>query len=193
VLEDRRGFRAVFAEADFPVTRDMADFVAVQLVKIAGFERSGVVISGSGPALPESVELVAAAAKALRNLAPATVSFDGVVSVRTGDGDCLATFYPVRFDGCRDGAAAHGPIRAAFEMVDVPHGLQTRGAVAPGYPVQAVAIGKAATVLALGGAVPEGRFAAAARIVVERANDAVATAPDDLVEKAVASVLRRVR
>jgi len=193
VLEDRRGFGAVFAEADFPVTRDVADFVAVQLVKIAGFERAGIVLTGSGPAAPESGEILAAVAKALRSLGPATVSYDGIVSVRTAEGNCLATFYPVQFDGCRDGAAVHGPIRAAFQMVDVPHGLQSRGDVAPGYPVQAVAIGKAATVLALGGDVPSGRFAAAGRMVVGRANDALAAAPDDVVEKAVAAVLRRVR
>jgi hypothetical protein len=193
VLEDRRGFRAVFAEADFPVTRDVADFVAVQLVKLAGLDRAGIVISGSGAALPDSGEIVAAAAKALSSLGPATVSYDGVVSVRTESGGCLATFYPVRFDGCRDGAAAHGPIRAAFQMVDVPHGLQTRGEVAAGYPVQAVAIGKAATVLALGGDAPAGRFHATGRIVVARANDAVASAPEEVLEKAVKAVLRRVR
>jgi hypothetical protein len=193
VLEDRRGFRALFAEADFPVTRDVADFVAVQLVKLAGMDRAGIVIGGSGSALPESGEIVAAAAKALASLAPATVTYDGVISVRTEDGDCLATLYPVRFDGCREGAPAHGPIRAAFQMVDVPHGLQTRGNVAPGYPVQAVVIGKTATVLALGGDVPAGRYAAAGRIVVGRANDATAVAPDEVVEKAVAAVLRRVR
>ena len=33
VVEDRRGARAVFAEADFPITRATSDFVAVQLVK----------------------------------------------------------------------------------------------------------------------------------------------------------------
>jgi len=193
VLEDRRGFLAVFAEADFPVTRDVADLAAVQLVKLAGLDRAGIVISGTGPALPESGDIVAAAAKALLSLGPATISYDGGISVRTESGDCLATFYPVQFDGCRAGEAAHGPIRAVFQMVDVPHGLQARGDVAPGYPVQAVAIGKAATVLALGGDVAAGNFTAPGRIVVPRANDAIAAAPEDVIEKAVAAVLRRVR
>jgi len=68
VLEDRRGFRALFAEADFPVTRGMADFIAVQLVKLAGMDRAGIVIGGTGSALPEPGEIVAAAANALRSL-----------------------------------------------------------------------------------------------------------------------------
>jgi hypothetical protein len=74
-------------------------------------------------------------------------------------------------------------------MVDLPHPLQTREAPAPTYPVQAVAIGKA-TILALAGAVPAGRYAG---IVVPHANDTAPLPEEARVEAAVANVLKRVR
>jgi hypothetical protein len=192
VLEDRRGFRAVFLEADFPLSRELSDFVAVQLVKLAGLDRAGIVITGTGAAPPAADDLLGAAAQALLQLSDATVSYDGIVSVRRADGGCLGTLYPIHLEGCRGGAPVHGAIRAAFQMVDVPHGLQTRDSVSRAYPVQAVAIGKAVTVLALGGNAPSG-LAAPGRIVVAHANDARAEAPLSVVEAAVAAVLRRVR
>lgn len=193
VIEDRRGFRAVFADADFPVTREVSDFVAVQLVKAAGLDRAGIVISGSGPASPEASEIVGAVAEALLNLQAASVSVSKVISVFTEGGACIATFYPARLGGCEEGTATHGRIRAVFQMIDVPHGLATRESAARAYPVQAVAIGNAATVLALGGEPATPKFAAPGRIVVPLATDARATAPETVVEKAAAAVLRRVR
>jgi hypothetical protein len=192
VLEDRRGFRAVFVDADFPVTREVSDFVAVQLVKAAALDRAGIVVTGSGAAPRNADDIVGAVAQALLRLDAATVSYEGVISVRSAGGGCIATLYPVRLDGCRDGAPAHGPIRAAFQMVDVPHPLQTRGATSPGYPVQAIAIGKTVTILALGGNAPSD-IAGPHTLVVAHANDSTADAPLSLVESAVAAVLRRVR
>lgn len=192
VLEDRRGFRAVFADADFPITREVSDYAAVQLVKAAGLDRAGLVITGSDPAPRNAEDIVGAVAQALLRLDAATVSYDGVISVRAAAGGCVATLYPVRLDGCRDGAAAHGSIRAAFQMVDVPHALQTRGAAQHGYPVQAIAIGKTVTILALGGNAPSD-IGGLRTIVVSHANDATAAAPLSVVESAVAAILRRVR
>src|SRR6266705_2334491 len=46
VLEDNRGNRAVFAEADSPVTRAVSDFVAAQLAKRYGLDRASLLIYG---------------------------------------------------------------------------------------------------------------------------------------------------
>jgi hypothetical protein len=188
-IEDRRGARAVFAEADFPITRAVSDFVAVQLVKARELDRAAMVLSGTGGAPEEPSAIVAVIERALSNLNPATVTVGGGISVRTPGGACLATLYPVRLSGCRGGEVVHGNVRAAFQMVDLPHPLQTREAASPAYPVQAVAIGKA-TILALAGDVPEGRYPG---IVVAHANDTTPLPNVPAVEAAIANVLKRVR
>lgn len=187
VVEDRRGARAVFAEADFPIARATSDFVAVQLVKAYGLDRATIVISGTGTEPEEPAAILAAVERALGALQPAAIS--GAISIRSATGACIATLYPIRLSGCRDGPSVSGPIRAAFQMVDLPHPLQTREAAAPSYPVQAVAIGKT-TILALGGAVPAGKYAG---IVVSNANDTGSMPNEPRVEAAVANVLKRVR
>lgn len=192
VIEDRKGYRAVFVDADFPITRDIADAAAAQLVKAGGIDRAAIVITGSGPSMPQAGDIVDAAARALLGVDRATLSFDGVLSVRNEAG-CIATLYPLRFDACREGAAVHGPIRAAFRMVDVPHPLQTRDASPRAYPVQAVSIGKVVTVLALGGNLPAAQYAAPGRIVVTGANDSRAAPDPAVVDAAVAQILKRVR
>jgi len=190
VLEDRRGALAVFAQADFAITRAVSDFVAVQLVKSYDLERSEIVISGARSGVGRADDVVGAVEQAVSKIAPATLVFSDVIWVRTVDGACVATLYPVRLEGCRDGAAMHGPIRAAFQMIDVPHGLQTREVSSWAYPVQAVAIGRV-TVLALGGDVPAGRYAAAGRVIVPYAND-VGPMPDGF-SAAIEGVLKRVK
>jgi hypothetical protein len=189
VVEDRRGARAVFAEADFPITRATSDFVAVQLVKAYDLDRATIVISGKGDAPEEPAAILAAVERAIGNLLPANLSLAGAISVRAADGACLATLYPVRLSGCTAGQSLSGPIRGAFQMIDLPHPLQTRDETPPAYPVQAVAIGRA-TLLALGGEVPAGRFSG---LVVPNANDTTAYPNEPRVEAAVASVLKRVR
>src|SRR2546428_10570139 len=52
VLEDHRGNRAVFAEADSPVTRAVSDFVAAQLAKRYGLDRASLLIYGRGRSPP---------------------------------------------------------------------------------------------------------------------------------------------
>ena len=192
VLEDRRGPRAIFAEADFPITRAVSDFVAVQLVKRYEVDRAGLVISGAGTATPDPAAVIAVIEQAIAKVDDASVSFAGAISVTRADGTCVATLYPIQLHGCRSGDAIHGPIRAAFHMIDVPHPLQSREAPAPAYPVQAVAIGKA-VILALAGGVPSARYHAPFRIVVPHANDTAPLPANELVEEAVANVLKRVR
>jgi hypothetical protein len=189
VIEDRRGVRAVFAETDFPITRSVSDFIAIQLVKAHELDRAAIVLSGTGDDAGEPAAILGVIEEALTNLNPATLTFSGVLSVRTTAGACLATLYPVQLSGCREGEAVRGNIRAAFQMVDLPHPLQTRDAATPAYPVQAVAIGKS-TILALGGEVPAGRYPG---IVVAHANDTMPLPDARVVEAAIANVLRRVR
>ena len=189
VIEDRRGARAIFAEAEFPITRSVSDFVAIQLVKAHELDRAAVVLSGTGDAAGEPAAILDVIEEALSKLNPAILTFSGVISVRTSAGACLATLYPVQLSGCREGEAVRGNIRAAFQMVDLPHPLQTRDAGAPAYPVQAVAIGKS-TILALGGEVPAGRYPG---IVVAHANDTMPLPDIPRIEAAIANVLKRVR
>jgi len=191
VLEDRRGARAIFAETDFPITRAVSDFVAVQLVKRYEVDRAAIVISGAGPATPDPIAVIAAIEQAIARVDDASLSFAGAISVKHADGTCVATLYPIQLQGCRSGDPVHGPIRAAFHMIDVPHPLQSREAQAAAYPVQAVAIGKP-VILALGGDVPTARYQAPFRIVVPHAND-TAPVPANVIDAAVANVLKRVR
>ncbi len=189
VLEDRRGARAVFAEADFPITRATSDLVAIHLVKAYELDRATIVISGKGDAPEEPATILTAVERAIGNLLPANLSLSGSISVRTADGACVATMYPVKLSGCAAGQLLSGPIRGAFQMIDLPHALQTRDQTPPAYPVQAVAIGRA-TILALGGEVPAGKHSG---IVVPNANDTMAYPNAPAVEAAVANVLKRVR
>jgi hypothetical protein len=187
VLEDRRGARAVFVEADFPITRATSDFVSIQLVKTYELDRATIVISGKGDTPEEPAAILEAVERAFGSLQPASVSAG--ISIRSATGACLATLYPIRLTGCRDGQPLTGPIRGAFQMVDLPHGLQMRDQTTPAYPVQAVAIGKT-TILALSGEAPAGRFSG---MVVPNANDTTAYPNEPAVEAAVANVLKRVR
>jgi hypothetical protein len=173
VLEDRAGHRVLFADADFPITRAVADFVAVHLVKTYELDRADVVVSGAGAGTPDTAEILATIQQALAAVGPATLTGGSAISIHTGAA-CAAI--PLRAP-CADGPPLHGRIRAAFQMVDLPHPLQTRDAATQGYPVQAVAIGKV-TVLALGGDAPAAHPAL----------------PDEpRLRAAVANVLRRVR
>lgn len=188
-IESARGGRAVFVEADFPITRSISDFVAVQVLQKYELERASIVISGSGPATPDTTAVLAAIQQAIAKLAPAAATSSGVISVRSTGGTCIATLYPIRLSGCGNGERVRGPIRAAFQMIDLPHPLQTREAAAAAYPVQAVAIGKT-TILALGGEVPPGRFPG---IVVAHANDTTPFPAEPRVEAAIGNVLKRVQ
>ncbi len=193
VVEDRRGYRAVFAEADSAITRAASDFVAAQLVKRYEMDRAAIVISGGAAGAADPAEILGTIEQALGRLQAATLAISDVISLRGPGGVCVASLHPVRIDGCREGAPVHGTIRAAFRMIDVPHVLQGREALSRAYPVQAVAVGRQATVLALGGKAPVERFAAVGRIVVPFANDDGPWPESARVDAAVAGVLKSVR
>jgi hypothetical protein len=189
-LEDNRGNRAVFAEADFPVPRAVADFVAAKLAKEYELDRASLMIYGkAGVDRPAGREaLVTAITAALGSLEPARVRYDGVtVSITALDGKCAGA---LPAGNCAGGARVRPPIRAAFQMIEAQHGLQIRGEVRDVYPVQAIALGKEVTILGLGG---DARYPITkGLVVVPYANDTAPPPPGAVLEAAVRRVLARV-
>lgn len=196
-LADRRGHRAVIAQAEFPVTRAVADFAAAQLMKAYDLDRAGILLRGASAGEAAPADLVTASAAALGKLEPARVLHgSGSLSVTTPDGRCRAAVSAdgaLAFEGCRGGGKpARGPIRMAFQMADLTHGLQQRRDPLRAYPVQAIALGKLVTILALGGSTPAGLFRSPGIIVAPFANDTMAMPDDPRVHAAIRQVLARV-
>ncbi len=195
-LEDRRGNRAAIAEAEFAVPRAVSDSAGMQLMRDYGLSREGLVVRGAGSDAGRADDLVTAVLAAFGKLEPATIRFAaGVLSITDGDDRCRAAVsagVPLRFDGCAGGDLVRSPLRAAFQMVEPPHGLEQRGQLPPAYPVQAIALGKQAAILALGGEVAPGRFAQPRLIVLPFSNDTAPLPDDAQVEKTIRSVLSRV-
>ena len=199
VLEDARGHRAVFTQTEFRITGALADFVAARLLVSLDLERPGLLLHWSGiGARPEQPDdLVAAIREAVAALEPAEVRY-GHRSLFVATGErCLGTLSPdggLASGGCADGAAVTGTIRAAFQMVEPVHGLQQRGEPLRSFPVQAIALGKQVTILALGGeaALPEG-VNPRGLIFAPFSNESVAAPQDTRVRAAVERVLARVK
>jgi hypothetical protein len=199
VLEDARGMRAVFTQTEFRITQAVADLVAARLLSSFELERSGLLFHWSGigarPEQPEDLEI--AIATAISALEPAEVRY-GHRSLSVAAGDrCLGSLSPdggFSTAGCTDGVAVTGAIRAAFQMVEPAHGLQKRGETVRSYPVQAIAVGKQVTILALSGeaALPEG-VNPRGLIFAPFSNEAAAAPQDERVRAAVERVLARVR
>lgn len=199
VLEDARGHRAVFTQTEFRITQAMADFLAARLLQSLDLERAGILFHWSGiGARPEQPEDLAASITAAVNaLQPVEVRY-GHRSLSVSSGDrCLGTLSPdgaLSFAGCTDGAAVTGGIRAAFQMVEPAHGLLNRANAVRAFPVQAIALGKQVTILALSGeaALPEG-INPRGLIFSPFSNEAAAAPQDARVRAAVQRVLARVK
>ena len=199
VLEDARGNRAVFTQTEFRITQAVADFVAARLLRSLDLERPGLLLHWSGiGARPEQPEdLVAAVTAAVNALEPAEVRY-GHRSLSVAAGDrCLGNLNPdgaLSLAGCTDGVAVAGAIRAAFQMVEPTRGLQKRGERVRSFPVQAIALGRQVTILALSGeaALPEG-VRPPGLIFAPFSNDAAAAPRDARVRAAVERVLARVK
>ena len=210
VLEDRRGTRAVFVQAEFAVTQALADFIAGRLLKAYELDRAALLLrgiergTGRRPAQPEDV--VTAVNTALGTLGPATVRFDGrTLSVMAPDGRCRAAISAegtLSFEGWAEGrgggsgekAEVRGPIRAAFQMVEPAHGLQQRTGPVHAYPVQAIALGKQITILGLSGetSLPAG-IGRKGLIFAAHANGDSAPPEDERILAAIRQVLARVQ
>jgi hypothetical protein len=206
VLEDRHGNRAAIVEAPFAITRAISDFAGARLLESYGLDRSGLLLRGAPAGAPQTPppidDLVTAVAAALGKLEPAAVRYgDEGLSVTTPDGRCVAVFRPdasLTFDGCGSGSPVRtslvrGPIRSAFRMVEPSHGLLHRDGGPPSHPVQAIAIGKGVTILALGGEVPPARSHAKGVIVAPFANDTAPLPDTPEIDAAIRQVLARVR
>ena len=200
VLEDAHGNRAVFAQAEFRITQALADFVAGQLLRAQELDRAGVLFRwggiGNRPAQP--ADLVTAINTAIGLLEPAGVRYGHrVLSVAAADGRCLGSLNEdggVGIAGCGEGDAVAGAIRAAFQMVEPAHGLLKRGEAARAFPVQAIALGRQVTILALSGeaALPEG-VNPRGLIFSPFSNEEFAPPEDARVRAAIQRVLARVR
>jgi hypothetical protein len=171
-LEDRRGHRAVFATAEFPLSQSVCDFIAVQVLKAYGVDRAGLLLYSAGQGDPAPDDAVTAIGAALGSLEPAVVrSSGGAVSITAPDGRCRATLAAngaVAFERCGPGEPVRAAIRAAFQMVDPAHGLQPRGEPVRSSSVQAIALGQQFVVLAVEGARDDARVSAAVRQVLAR-------------------------
>jgi hypothetical protein len=160
VLEDARGNRAVFAQAEFRITQSLADFVAGRLLSAQSLDRAAILFRwggiGARPAQPD--DLVTAITAAIGALQPATVRYGHRVLSIAGENDkCLGSLNEdgaVGIAGCSEGVDVGGPIRAAFQMVEPNHALLNRGETARAFPIQAIALGKQVTILALSGESP---------------------------------------
>ncbi len=201
VIEDTRGNRAVFAQAEFHITQALADFVAGQLLHSQTLDRAGVVFRwggiGNRPAQPE--DLVTAVSTALAALEPAAVRYGHrVLSVATVEGRCLGSLNEdgaVGTAGCGEGVEVTGLIRSAFQMVEPLHPLLKRGEITRAFPIQAIALGKQVTILALSGEafLPEG-LSTRGLIFSPFSNEAVPPPLHDArVRAAIQRVLTRVK
>ena len=199
-LQDSHGTYTVIAQTDFRITQTVADFVAAQVMQSHEVDRPALLLHWSGianrPAQPE--ELVAAIGAALGAMEPATVRYGHRTISVVGDEDrCIASMNPdgtLMFSACTPGMEITGPIRAAFQMVEPSHALLQRGQTARSFPVQAIALGKEVTILALSG---EARFPEGVNprglIFAPFSNEADAAPQDARVMAAVRRVLARVR
>jgi hypothetical protein len=199
-LQDAHGKYAVIAQTDFRITQAIADFVAAQILQTHEIDRAALLLHWSGianrPAKPD--ELVSAIQAAMEKMDPATVRYGHRSISVVGEGDrCIASVNPdgtLAFDACTPGTDISGPIRAAFQMVEPAHALLKRGETVRLFPVQAIALGKEATILALSG---EARFPEGVNprglIFAPFSNEADAAPQDAQVMAAVRRVLARVK
>jgi hypothetical protein len=199
-LQDAHGAHAVIAQTDFRITQAIADFVAAQVIETHEIDRAALLLHWSGianrPAQP--AELVSAIRSAMEKMDQATVRYGHrSISVVGEDDRCIASLNPdgtLAFSACTPGTDIVGPIRAAFQMVEPVHGLLKRGETARSFPVQAIALGREATILALSGEarLPEG-VNPQGLIFAPFSNEADAPPQDAQVMAAVRRVLARVR
>jgi hypothetical protein len=218
-LEDRRGNRAVIAEADGAVTRHMSDAIAARVMKDYELDRGFVLLRGTGSRPAANSDFLEAIRAAFDALEPAALRSTGdALYVSWGGpsgprGALWASFRPAPQAAqpaplacispagalelpCTKPAVApspvRAPLRAAFQMVDLTHGLSQRGDPPRVYPVQAIAFGKTFAILALGGDAPASEFRRAGVIVAPFSTDAAPFPEDPRVRAAIRQVLRRV-
>ncbi|GEM_PF-2864756 len=144
-IEDRRGRRAVIANATFSVPLAVADSIAARAIKEYKLERPDVLIYSvaSGDPAPDDVHTAIGAA--LGNLKAAYLAFgNGRLTASSYDGHCLVAISAEgSLDACTTpaGDTLGGYIKSALQIVDLTHGLQTRQDAPRSVAVQTLAIG----------------------------------------------------
>jgi hypothetical protein len=201
-IEDPRGVRAGFAEAEFRFTQQLADTIAVQVMKDHDMDRAGLLLhwSGMGNRPPQPDDVLAAIDDAFAKLEPAVLRYAhrGLSILSQEFERCLGSLSPdamLSFEGCsKDGTVISGGIRAAFQMVEPKHGLLKRGDTVRAYPVQAIGFGKVVTILAMSGEadMPEG-VNPRGTIFAPLSNESIAPPKDERIAAAVQQVLARTR
>jgi len=199
VLEDARAHRAVFVQTEFRITQALADFAAARLLTTLELERPGMLFHWSGlGARPEQPDqLIEAVTTAFRALEPVEVRYGHrSVSVAAGE-KCLAILGPdgaLSLGGCSDGVAVSGSIKSAFQMVEPSHGLLKREDKVRQFPIQAIALGRQVTVLAMSGEAPLPEGVNPRGLIFAPFSNEAATAPkDERLRTAVQKVLARVK
>ncbi len=186
-IEDRRGNRAVILNVDFPVPLAVADPIAAEVLKSYGLDRAALLFRSTGSAVPAPRDAVAAVGAALGEMEPARMDFgQGLLQISTQRG-CHALDENSFFALCGLALSpVKGPIRSAFRVVDVRHGLERRTDIPQSCYVQAIALGTQVVILSA----PENFLhSAAGRILA--ATPAVDAPPEDI-QSAISDVLARV-
>jgi hypothetical protein len=204
-IQDSRGSYAVIAQTDFRITQAVSDFVAAQVMQAHTLDRPALLLHWSGISIrpPQPEELLDAINTALGKMEPATVRYGHrtlsvlAMPVIGEEERCLASMNPdgtLTLGSCTQGSEIGGSIRAAFQMVEPSHGLLKRGDTVRTFPVQAIAIGREVTILALSG---EAHFPQGVNprglIFAPFSNEADAPPQDARVMAAVQRVLARVK
>jgi len=185
-LVDRQRDAAVIVNVDFRAPLEIADQIGALAAKTHGLDRSAILIHSTGEGDPAPQDALTAISAALSTLAPAAVRFGVTGLMASTAAGCTLVSRDSQIGTCSamEGDAVLGPIRSAFRVVDLTHGLQTRG-VAPRYAtVQAIALGE--TVLMV--SAPANLVSSASgRIVAELPP----MDPDARVAEALAAVIAR--
>ncbi len=197
-IEDSRGSRAVIVQAAFPIALQVSDVAAAELMRAYGLERGAILLRGTGNGAPQVQDPLTAAAAALGSLKPARLLSTGQTLAILGQSDvCLAQLmtdgaFAAEGTMCGGRTLVRGPIRTAFRMVDLSHGLLQRNETGRMYPIQAIAFGREITVLGLGGEPPAGAFAAPGLIVAPLSNSNAPYPGDNGIQSMVQETLKRV-
>jgi hypothetical protein len=192
-LEDRRGNRAVIAEAGGEVSRQLSDVVAATVMKEYELDRGFLLLRGTGPRRVTVLGVLEAIRAAFNKLAPVALRSDGQ-TLYAGDACVTAAGELETPCSTKPGSASvvRAPIRAAFQMVELSRGLKQRDEIPRRYPVQAIAFGKTVAILALGGDAPAAMFRRPGVIVSPFSNDAGPFPEDPRVGEAIQQVLARI-
>ena len=186
VIQDRQGRRAALLNVQFSTPLAVADHMAAMAAKAYGFERAALLIrsTGNGDASPQ--EAVDTLGAALGVMAPAELRMQNGVEVYTG-ASCTHLLPDGAFGACSGASAAplHGPIRAAFRVIDLNANLRPRGTEARYTTVQAITFGGELLIVAA-----PANYLAAAPAAIRMPLPAVA--PDSRVEAALRAVIERV-